>query len=153
MADAKPRLYEGLFLVNQNAAASDFAGCVDHVKEILARAEAEVVVFKKWDDRRLAYDIEGQKRGVYLLSIFKARGAQIANIERDCNLSEQVLRCLIIRADHLGETEIDVIAKDSAVSIESSLRQPAEGGDEEAAPTDLLDAADEPVGEGSRDRR
>jgi len=111
------KLYEALFLLNQKAAAGDFDECVQFVRETLSRAEAEVLALRKWDERKLAYEIEGQKRGTYLLAYFKSPGVQIANIERDCNLSEQVLRVMIIRADHIGPTEIELAQRDAEATL------------------------------------
>lgn len=126
MAEVKTYLYEGLFLLNQQAAASDFAGCVNLMRQVFQRAEAELLVLRKWEERRLAYPIRGQRRGIYLLAYFKARGTQIPNIERDCLLSEQVLRNLIVRADHVGEAELEVARKDADLSLEAKLRSATE---------------------------
>jgi small subunit ribosomal protein S6 len=106
MSDSTPALYEALFLMNQAALATDSAGATAHVQEMLDRAEAETLTLHKWEERKLAYPIEGQKRGTFLIAYFRARPTQIANIERDCNLSEQVLRVMFIRADHMGEEEL-----------------------------------------------
>jgi small subunit ribosomal protein S6 len=122
MAEVRIHMYEGHFLLNQQAVSGDFGATVEFVREVFKRAEAELLVLRKWEDRKLAYEISGQKRGIYLLAYFKARGSQIANIERDCNLSEQVLRCLIIRADHIGETELELARKDADLSLEAKLR-------------------------------
>ena len=111
MSESPTRLYEGLFLVSQAAAGSDYAGVVDHIKEVLARAEATVHVLTKWDERRLAYDIKTDKRGTYFLALFNARSTQIANLERDCNLSETIIRALILRGDHIGEVEFEEFKK------------------------------------------
>ncbi|MCX5659994.1 MAG: 30S ribosomal protein S6 [Planctomycetota bacterium] len=126
MAEARVALYEGLFLLNQHSVAADFGATVEFMREVFRRAEAEVIVLRKWEERKLAYEIRGQKRGVYLLAYFKARGTQIANIERDCNLSEQVIRCLILRADHVGDIELEVVKKDAELSLEAKLRSPRE---------------------------
>jgi small subunit ribosomal protein S6 len=92
--------YEGLFLFPQSAVA-DLQGAADHVLELLNRAGAEIISFKKWDERRLAYEVEGNKRGLYFLVYFKAQGSRLAGLERDTNLSEKMLRSLITRADHV----------------------------------------------------
>ncbi len=100
-ADAvRTRLYEGMFLFPQSAAA-DLGGAVEHVREILARGGAEIVSLVKWDERRLAYDIAGNKRGLYLLAYFRAPVNALARIERDCNLSEKLLRSLVLKAEHM----------------------------------------------------
>jgi len=121
------RLYEGLFLLNQGTVASDYAGCVDHLKEVLARAEAEIVAMQKWDERRLAYEIQGQRRGTFILVHFNARSSQIANIERDVNLSEIILRAMILKGEHIGDVELEVIKKDGGLHLETILRsEPSE---------------------------
>lgn len=130
MAEVRINLYEGLFLLNQQAASADFAGCVDFLRQVFQRAEADLIVLRRWEERKLAYEIKGQKRGVYLLAYFKARGTQIANIERDCNLSDQVLRALITKADHIGEVELEVARKDADLSLEAKLRGPERGPDQ-----------------------
>jgi small subunit ribosomal protein S6 len=107
MADSNVNLYEGMFLFNLQAIGGELSAALSELEEILSRAEAEVIAITRWDERRLAYEIRGQKRGLYLMAYFKARGSQIANIERDVNLSENLLRCLIVKGEHLGEVELD----------------------------------------------
>ena len=122
---------------------------------VFAHAEAEVLVLRKWDERKLAYPIRGQKRGVYVLAIFKARGTQIANIERDCNLSEQVTRCLIIQAEYMGEVELELAKKEVPLAVEAKLhaepaKAPALPADAIAVPAEAtIDAdLDEPASKG-----
>ena len=134
MADVRINLYEGMFLLQQQAVASDFGGCVEFLKQVFERAEAELIAIRRWDERRMAYPIRGQKRGTYMLAYFRARGSQIANIERDCNLSEEVLRNMITRADHLGETEIDLAKKDAELSLQKHRSDNGEDAKPDEAP-------------------
>ncbi len=133
MADAKVSLYEGLFLLNPATTSSDFAGAVEHVRNFFTRANAELVVLRKWEERRLAYEIEGQKRGTYLLAYFRAPGSAISHIERDVNLSEKVMRVMMLKADHIGDVELELAARDADLSLESKLRS-GTTGEAEAAP-------------------
>ena len=113
--------YEAMFLLSQ-AVAADLGGAVDHVKEIMARGHAEIIAMKKWDDRRLAYEIKGQKRGVYILAYFTAPNDKLGHIERDCNLSEKILRTLITRADHLTMEEMQSADDRKGLEIEAKMR-------------------------------
>ncbi len=150
MADVKTALYEGMFLINQQQMAGDLEGALSHIREMLDRAEAEVISLRKWDERKLAYPVNGQKRGLYVLALFRVRAVQIANIERDCNLSELVMRVLMTRCDHMGETEIELELKEAETSaVEAKLRQeqgdaPAEAdsSDDDAEVTDEVETAD-----------
>ncbi len=99
-------LYEGLFLVSQNA-ATDLNAAIEHVKQILTRSEAEIVGIARFDERKLAFPVKGQRRGTYIISLFRCNRANLAHIERDSNLSEQILRSLVTRADHVGPEELE----------------------------------------------
>jgi small subunit ribosomal protein S6 len=116
------RLYEGLFLLNQQSVAADFAATVQYVRDAITATGAELLVVRKWDERKLAYPIQGQKRGVFLLIYFRGPVEKIVNIERDFKLSEHVLRSMIIRADHIGETELELAGRDAELSPEVKLR-------------------------------
>ncbi|MAC20562.1 MAG: 30S ribosomal protein S6 [Phycisphaerae bacterium] len=131
MTEVRINMYEGMFLFPQTATA-DLAGAVAHIESILERAGAELVSICKWDERRLAYDIKGNKRGLYLLTYFKSERSRISGIERDCNLSEQLLRAMVVRADQIPTEEIEAANGREALADEIKLR--AERGDEEERP-------------------
>ena len=90
-------VYEGMFLLNSVEARREWEGAMNHVQDILKKSGAEISTNYRWDERRLAYDIKGQKRGTYYLVYFKAEPDAIATIRRDCRLSELILRQLILR--------------------------------------------------------
>src|SRR5215212_8519295 len=110
MADAKTRVkqYEGMFLFGSGA-ASELAAAQNTVKGMIEKHGGEILVLKKWDERKLAYELNKQKRGVYIIAYYTAPGASVGAIERDVNLSEDVLRVLISRADHLNKTEMEAV--------------------------------------------
>ena len=119
------RLYEGMFLMSQQTVSLGLNEALLVVRAILERAGAEIVALSKWDDRKLAYPIKGQKRGTFLLAHFRVDGVQIANIERDCNLGDDVLRVMITNADHMGEVEIEAAKQNAAsesVGCQTQLR-------------------------------
>ena len=114
----KKKLYEAMFLVNSADASADWDGVEAAVRKILERAEAEIVSMEKWDDRRLAYQIKGKTRGVYILCYFRTAGGMIQGIERGVQLSERIIRVLILCAEHLRQENIEKDA--SIVSDEGS---------------------------------
>ncbi len=89
------RLYEAMFLVDL-AAEADWDKINAIIKKILEKAGAEIVSMEKWDERRLAYEIGGKNRGTYILCYFHADGQKIRQIERDAQLSESIMRVLIL---------------------------------------------------------
>ena len=122
MAKNRVYNYEAMFLLSQ-AVAADLNGALDHIREIIARGQGEIIAMRKWDERRLAYEIDGQKRGYYVLVYFKAPGPEISHIERDCNLSEKIMRALITRCDHLTLEQIQSADARKELELEAKMRQ------------------------------
>jgi len=90
-----------MFLMDA-AMATDWPVAEAEVRRILDRASAKVLGLKNWDDRKLAYPIGPHKRGLYVLAFFEAPVDKITGIERDVQLSEKLLRVLVVRRD--GQT-------------------------------------------------
>jgi small subunit ribosomal protein S6 len=94
------RVYEAMFVVDSGDAAT-WDELTKQLSGILTRSGAEIVGITRWDERKLAYTMERRKRATYVLAFFSlARGEAVREIERDCLLSERVLRVLILKADH-----------------------------------------------------
>jgi small subunit ribosomal protein S6 len=109
--------YEGMFLFDP-ASAIEWPNVEAEMNRLMERAQAQIVIMKKWDERRLAYEIRGRKRACYVLVYFRASGDRIAALERDVQLSEHILRCLILRVDHLtSDDEMKKVAEESAASV------------------------------------
>lgn len=135
MAETRINKYEGLFLFPQ-AALADLGGAVEHLKNLFSRSEAEIIALAKWDERRLAYDIAGNKRGLYLLAYFQAPAKNMVDFERDCNLSEQILRSIVLRADHLTLEEMASFDARQALDDEIVLRRERKDSGEFDQPTE-----------------
>jgi ribosomal protein S6 len=105
---ATTKTYEAMFLFPAGA-ATELEKSITTVRNMIERHEGKIMVLKKWDERKLAYEVKGQKRGVYIIAYFTAPGTAVAGIERDVNLSEDVLRVLVTHAEHLNESEMNAV--------------------------------------------
>ena len=129
--------YEGLFLLPQSA-GSDLGGATELVKGLLDKVGAEIISFKKWDERRLAYEIKGNKRGLYFLCYFKLAGSEVSALERQCLLSEGMLRHMITRADHLTMEQMQAADAQQELADEIKLRA-EQTQDRASAATSIID--------------
>ena len=132
MPESKGRIrqYEAMFLVSP-AVGAEMQALVDELNGFFDRIEANVIALSKWDERRLAYEIDKNKRGVYLLAYFTCDPVRVQELEHQSNLSERVLRVMITSAEHLAEDEMRAADNRDALATESALRednQPAEQG-------------------------
>ena len=114
--------YEAMFLVSP-IEATDLGGVVDHLKEVMARGDVELISLKKWDERRLAFEIKKNKRCVYFLAYFGCDPVNIEVIERACNLSEKILRVLFTRADHLTLEEMKAADERMQSMLDSYVKE------------------------------
>jgi len=119
MPNPKTVNYEGLFLLGQ---ATPFGDAISGIRHILERYNATIIAMRKWDERRLAYEIKKQKRGIYILCYFSVDTKHMGEIERGFNLSEQVMRYLITRADHMTLDEMQAADAHKELEAEAKLR-------------------------------
>lgn len=145
---AEKKLYEGMFLVDSGKAASDWDGVNAAINKILDRAEAEIVSMRKWDDRRLAYDIKRTSRGTYMLCYFKAEGQKIQGIEKDVQLSENVIRVLILSTEQM--TKEDIERETPATKAEKDKEKSIAEQPQEAEVSKPSDQQEEPAAEQAR---
>ena len=124
------KLYEAMFLVDSTKAV-EFEATIKAIKDILEKAKVEIVSIKKWDERKLAYKVKGAARGTYILVYFKADGSTIAQIERDVQLSENILRVLILTAEHM--TQENVEKETPIAAVERQQQAAAKAAEEKAA--------------------
>ncbi len=142
MSEDRTRAYEVMFLFGQSQ-TPNLGEAIDHIKAILDRIGAEVIAMSKWDERRLAFEIDKQKRGLYILVYFRAPASAMEEFERLCRLSESILRHLRIRADHLTEDEMK--AADGTAELVAEAKMRAEEGDAPAAAAPAPAAAAAPA--------
>ena len=100
--------YEAMFLFPPPGVV-DLDGMIKNAQGIIERHGGKVLLIKKWDERKLYYEVKKQKRGTYIIAYYSGPGASVAAIERDVTLSEDVLRVLITDANHLTQKEMEAV--------------------------------------------
>ena len=89
------RRYEAMFVVDSAVCAKDFQSVRSHIHRILEKAGAEIQASDRWDERKMAYDIKGVKRGTYILTYFLCPPENLTLCNEQLSLSELVIRHLI----------------------------------------------------------
>ncbi len=120
-------LYEGMFVMDNRQANRDWDGSLEKLKGMLAKHKAELLRCEKWGERKLAYEMAGRRRGTYVLLYFNATGQAVNQIYRECELSDLMLRTLILKIEKMPPEE--------------QMRSPEEG----AAPSRFRAAPEEPA--------
>jgi small subunit ribosomal protein S6 len=123
------RVYECLFLLDTNKVAGDVPAAAKQIHAILERHHAEILASRPWDERRLAYPVNGHKKGLYYLTYFRTEGKNLLGIEHDVALNEMILRSLVLHVDDKHVDTMLAIARDEhALALQVAPEAPAEGG-------------------------
>ena len=92
-------IYEGLFILNSNRYGRDPEGVAGSIQSLIEKQDGTVLVSRLWEERRLAYPIDGQRKGTYWLTYFRMDGEKIADLNQQANRDDNFLRHLVIRID------------------------------------------------------
>ena len=92
------RLYETMFLVNNTLGEEAVKGLVAKFTDLIA-ANAEVESVNEWGVRRLAYPIEDLTEAYYVLVRFKSAHEFPAELNRIYNITDGILRSLILACE------------------------------------------------------
>lgn len=91
------KLYEGMFLLDSGKFAEDPEGVTQSVMGLLEKIDGTVVVHRPWQDGRLAYPVDGHRKGLHYLACFRMDSLRLPELDRACKLNEFVLRHLVIK--------------------------------------------------------
>src|SRR5215471_15911653 len=105
-------VYECMFLLDPTKVAGDIPGAAKQLHALLEKNQIEVLASRPWDERRLAYPVKGQKKGLYYLTYFRTEGKNLTNLEKDLALNEMVLRQMILRIHNKHVETLLAIARD-----------------------------------------
>lgn len=84
--------YDLIFIIQSDVPKDEIDEIVERYKGIVASLKGTVVKAEKWGIRRLAYKIEKQGRGFYVLLDFVGNTPVIRELERNLKFDDKVLR-------------------------------------------------------------
>lgn len=89
--------YELMFIVRPEADSDAVTGVNEQVAVWIGAQGGEVLQTNVWGRRKLAYAIDKQTEGTYVLMNLRLAGLALAEVERNIRLHEQVLRYMFVR--------------------------------------------------------
>jgi small subunit ribosomal protein S6 len=92
-------VYDGMFILDSNRYGRDSDGVSGQIPEMIQKLGGEMLISRLWEERRLAYPIKGQRKGTYWLTYFRLDANQLSAVRRQFQLSENILRMLLLKVD------------------------------------------------------
>jgi small subunit ribosomal protein S6 len=135
-------VYECLFILDSNRYARDPQAVAQGISDMVTNNDGEILVTRLWNEQKLAYPINGNRKGTYWLTYFSMEGTSLTAFERSCRLNDNVMRNLTIKIDPRLVDTLVSHAKGIATAAEE-----AESTEKPAADDAASDTADAPTAE------
>ncbi len=118
----RTRTYECMCLLDNREVRKGWQPLKDSVSGLFTKHGAQVLSARRWDERRLAYPINGQQRATYLLAYLKADTNAVAGIRRDLQFSDVVLRSLVLSCEEVPQSayEPEAVFDINAIPVDDS---------------------------------
>jgi len=114
------RIYENLFIVKPDATEEEIDHLVEQMSKNITTTGGTVDKVDKWGKRRLAYRVEKQREGYYILLTFTAGSQAVREFERRMRVQDAVIKFLTVRIDETQKR----IEKRKKVREKRALRRP-----------------------------
>ena len=114
------RIYENLFIVKPDATEEEIDSLIEQMSKNITTAGGTVDKVEKWGKRRLAYRVEKQREGYYVLLTFTAEASTVREFERRMLVQDAIIKFLTVRID---ET-LKRIEKRKKIREKRALRRP-----------------------------
>lgn len=138
--------YEGMFILDSGRFGANPDAAAEEVAKIIEKVGGKVVTHRPWQDSKLAYPINGHRKGLYYLAFFTADSLSVSDINRIVKLNDNVLRHLILSHEKgLFEQMVEMIGGEAfraGDSDKEAAKKPAEGDANKPAEGDAKKPAD-----------
>jgi small subunit ribosomal protein S6 len=92
-------VYEGMFILDSNRFGRDPETVSGQIPAMIEKLDGKMLVSRLWEERRLAYPIKGQRKGAYWLTYFRLDGERLTELQRQCQISDDILRVLFLKVE------------------------------------------------------
>ncbi|MFE5408240.1 30S ribosomal protein S6 [Microbacterium sp. NPDC056569] len=113
--------YELMVILNPEIDERQVGANLDKFLKVITTDGGTIENIDIWGKRRLAYEIQKKTEGIYAVVNFTATAATTQELDRQLNLSEQIMRTKVLRA----EEAIAMIASEKQRADERAARKTA----------------------------
>ena len=96
---AEKRSYEIVFIIDPDAEDAEVMRLTEAAQKIITDQGGTIVKTEMMGKRRLAYEINHRRDGIYVLLEVEGSGKEIAELERRMRVNDRILRYMTVRVD------------------------------------------------------
>ncbi len=120
--------YEKVIILDTNLDDSAVEDTVGKFKDVIAKRGGEILKTENWGRRKLAYLLNKHQKGNYIMLLFKAPSATIAELERLCKVIDSVIKFMVVKLTKKKQIEavLSALIQASAKSEVKDVPKPAQ---------------------------
>ena len=141
-------LYEHVFLARQDLAQAQVDALAEAATKIIQDNQGKVVKTESWGLRTLAYRVAKNRKAHYVMLEIDAPGSVVAELERQTQINEDVIRYMTVKVDELEQGPTVMMRKQER---DRERRSERDGG-RDGGPRGDRDRGDRPDRGPRRDR-
>ena len=114
------RKYELIFIVRQDVPEEELGKLITQMEGVVTGQGGKIEKVEKMGKRRLAYRVERQREGFYVLFVIEGSGETVKEFERRLKVNDAVIKYLSVRVDE----ELKRAEKAKAWRAKQATRKP-----------------------------
>jgi len=111
--------YETIFISRPSLLDEEVNKITEKVKGIIEQGGGTVMKIENWGKKKLAYEVQKEKKGAYVFLFFQSPGKVISELERAYRLDDSIMKFLTVRL-----TKKDLAQREWAKKKESRPEEP-----------------------------
>jgi small subunit ribosomal protein S6 len=127
-------IYENIVILNATPADEELESSTAKIKDLISNSGGEILKVDVWGRRKLANEIKKQKKGFYVLFVFRAPSSLIKRLEDYYKVFDPVIKYMVIKLE-----------KKQSAHVMASLSNPPKAEDAPRSAAGVTTPAEQPT--------
>ncbi len=119
-------IYENIVILNANPTDEELEQSTNKIRDLITNSGGEILKVDVWGRRKLANEIKKQKKGFYVLFVFRSSSSLIKRLEDYYKVFDPVIKYMVIKLEK--KQSAHVLASLSPSPKSEDTARPAAGG-------------------------
>jgi small subunit ribosomal protein S6 len=119
--------YEKIIIIDPNLDDSAAEEVINKIKGIITKQGGEILKTDNWGRRKLAYELNKQNKGNYVLLYFQCPPSTINELEKHCRLVDTIVKFMVVKLTRKKQIEAILPAPSPPAEAETDAAKPEEG--------------------------
>ncbi len=108
----RAREYETIFILHPESGAAVIDKVADRCQEVITRLEGKLLRAENWGNRRLAYPVRKNPKGIYIYLRYLGYQDMVHELERNLRMLDTVIKYLTVKVDEDVDPEARPVLKE-----------------------------------------